>query len=513
MKKNRLYSLLAVLLVAALFLGACPAPAVPAPAAPAEGQAAAPAPAADLVPITYSYGLGSGAPADLQEVQDAMNVILNAKIGVNLTLDPSNFGDYNDKMQLRLAAGEECDIIFTAPWTNSYTNNVANGVLLPLDDLLLEHAPGLWASMPPSTWEAARVQGKIYGVINQQIFPKPWGVNVRKDLLEKYNFSLDNVKRWEDMEPFLQAVKEGEGITPVYTRFTSSNLWRTQYWGYDGLDDGIGFIGIKANDESLTVVNLLDTAEFQESAAITKRWVDEGYLMSEPPQTDVADAMFRAGEFAMNYHVEKPGNDVENQAKYGWEFVSKNLTDPLILDTSGATATLNAICKTSKNPAKAMEVLEEFNTNVELYNLLAHGIQGKHWEWADEGNKVIKFPDGVDGATSTYNPNADWEFGNQFNGYYRDAKQVGAWEKTRVMNDTASPSAALGFVVDRTPIQTEIAQTTAVWKELVEPIANGWVSWDAAADAREKLYAAGAQVIIDEVQRQLNDWAATNKKK
>ena len=512
MQKNRLYPLLAALLVAALFLGACPAPA--APAASSEGQSAA-APAADLVPITYHYGLGAGAPTDLQEVQDALNEILNAKIGVNLTLEPTAFGAYNDKMQLLLAAGEECDIIFTAPWINSYANNVANGVLMPLDDLLLDHAPGLWASMPPSTWEAARVQGKIYGVINQQIFPKPWGVNVRKDLLEKYDFSLDDVSRWEDMEPFLQAVLEGEGITPVYAQSAGSpNLWRSQYWGYDPLDDGIGFIGVKANDESMTVVNILDTVEYEESARLSQKWYDAGYFPENPADVAEADAMFRAGEFAMNYHVEKPGNDVENQTKYGWEFVSKNLTNPLILDTAGATATLNGICKTSKNPEKAMEVLEEFNTNVEVYNMLAHGIEGKHWEWADEANKVFKFPDGIDGSTSTYNPNADWEFGNQFNGYYRDAKQVGAWEKTKEMNDTAFPSVALGFVVDRTPIQTEIAQTTAVWKELATPLANGWVSWDdAAADTKEKLDAAGAQVIIDEVQRQLNDWAATNKKK
>ena len=161
-----------------------------------------------------------------------------------------------------------------------------------------------------------------------------------------------------------------------------------------------------------------------------------------------------------------------------------------------------------------MEVLEELNTNPEIYNLLAHGILGKHWVWVDEGNKVLGFPEGVTNATSGYDPNTDWMFGNQFNGYYRDAKQVGAWEKTKVMNDTAFPSVALGFVVDRTPIQTEIAQTTAVWKEVVTPIMNGWVSWDeAAADAQEKLNAAGAQVIVDEVQRQLNEWAAVNKKK
>ncbi len=191
----------------------------------------------EIVDITYTY-TGGGAPEDMPMVQDAINEILNEKIGVNLTLEVIDWGAYNDKMQLRLAAGEECDIIFTAPWINNYANNVANGNLMALDGLLQENAPGLWASMPASTWDAARVKGTIYGVINQQIFPKPWGVHLRKDLAEKYDLDLEKVERFEDMEPWLAAVRDGEGITPVYlddAQATSSipGMWRSQYYGYD----------------------------------------------------------------------------------------------------------------------------------------------------------------------------------------------------------------------------------------------------------------------------------------
>ena len=174
MFNRRKLALIANLLLLLAMLAACaPAPAAAPGAEPAAGEA--PASMSDLTPVTYTYA-GRGVPRDLQQVQDALNKILNEKIKVNLTLEPIDFGAYNEKMQLRLAAGEACDIIFTAPWINSYTSNVANGVLLELDDLLKEEAPGLWASMPESTWEAARINGKIYGVINQQIFPKPWGV-------------------------------------------------------------------------------------------------------------------------------------------------------------------------------------------------------------------------------------------------------------------------------------------------------------------------------------------------
>lgn len=505
MLKQRTLAVIAnLLLIFALLATAC-TPAAPS-AAPAADSGSE---AGEFVPVTYTYA-SRGVPTDLQKVQDALNEILHEKIGVDLTLEPIDFGAYNDKMQLRLAAGEECDIIFTAPWINSYTNNVANGVLLELDDLLKTEAPGLWASMPETTWDAARIKGKIYGVINQQIFPKPWGVHVRTDLLEKYNFSLDNVKRWEDMEPFLEAVRDGEGITPIISDDQGDTMWRATYYGYDPLDDGIRFIAVKADDPSLKVVNIWETPEFREAVNLTKKWVDAGYFSSSPPTADEARANFRAGLYAMGYHVEKPGNDIEEEAILGWPFTIKNLTNPLILDTAGATATLNGICKTSKHPIEAMRVLELLNTDAEVYNLLSRGIEGVHWVWVDEANKVMGYPEGVTAETSTYDPNTDWEFGNQFNAYYRDARQVGAWEATKEMNDTAFPSVALGFVVDRTPIQTEIAQVTAILKEKGEPIMNGFVAFDEAAPALiDEINAAGAQKIIDEVQRQLTEWAAT----
>lgn len=503
MSKKQTWYLLTGLLISMFVLAACAA----APGADTSASSDAMDDGMDgAINVTYTYA-SRGVPTDLQKVQDAMNEIITPKIGVHLTLEPIDFGAFNDKMQLRLSAGEECDIIFTAPWINSYANNVSNGVLAPLDDLLPEHAPGLWASMPKSTWEAVRVNGNIYGVINQQIFPKPWGVHVRTDMLEKYNFSLDDVERWEDMDPFLAAVKEGEGITPIL----GDNMWRSQYWGYDPLDDGIPIIGMKADDTGLSVVNFLETDVFKESADLTKRWVDAGYLPLEPVPRDEGNALFRAGQFAMGYHVEKPGNDVEMKNAVGWEFTIKNLTNPLILDTAGATATMNAICSTSPNPEAAMQVLELFNTDAEVYNLLSRGIEGEHWVWEDEDNQVMRFPDGINGDTSTYNPNTDWMFGNQFNAYYRDAAQVGAWDATKVMNDTAFPSEALGFVVDRTPIETEVAQVNAVWAESVLPIANGWVAWeDGAPEAMEKMKAVGVDVIIEEVNRQLQEWNAGN---
>src|ERR1700712_3202315 len=128
MNQKRLFAVTSICVILALLVG-CAAPGATAPGA--ASSASQPQAKSDLVPVTYTYA-GSGVPRDLKQVQDALNKILNEKIHVNLTLEPIDFGAYNEKMQLRLSAGEECDIIFTAPWINSYTNNVANGSLLEL---------------------------------------------------------------------------------------------------------------------------------------------------------------------------------------------------------------------------------------------------------------------------------------------------------------------------------------------------------------------------------------------
>ena len=506
-------------LVVACAPAATPAPTA-APSAESEkpaAETATQAPAAEKAPeeiVDIKYTYAGIVPTDLAEVQDAMNAILEPTINTHLTLEPIDWGAFNDKITMRFAAGEQVDIAFTCPWTNSYVQNVANGNLHPLDDLLPAKAPGLWASMPESTWEAARAKGKIYAVINQQIFPKPWGVEVRKDMAEKYGLDLAAIKRWEDMEPFLKEVRDGEGITPEYWAqgtggSTGDTYFMQQYWGIDPLDDAVGVVGIYADDDDLKVVLSPESPEYAQAMAITLKLVEDGIIPRDPLPAEEAQAAVRAGKYIYMHHVEKPGNEAELMSAFGHEWVIKNLTDPLILDTAGATATLNGIGASCPSPDNAMLVLEMLNTNVEVYTLICRGIEGKHWVWVDKEQNLAGFPEGVTGETSGYNPGSDWMFGNQFNAPYRDPVQVGAWPKTKEMNDTAMPSKALGFTFDRTPVQNEIAQITAVKAEYGQLINDGQVDPETAIpEYIDQLKAAGVQAIIDEMQNQLDAWKA-----
>src|ERR1051326_1371938 len=130
--------------------------------------------------VSYSYPTFTPVP-DVQDVQDAINKILKARYNVTLKLNPIDAGAYDQKQKLAVAAGDVQDIVYAVPWTNNYYVNVAQGALLPLDDLLKKHAPKTFASMSAQAWNATRVNGKIYGVLNQQPWTRSVGPRVRKD--------------------------------------------------------------------------------------------------------------------------------------------------------------------------------------------------------------------------------------------------------------------------------------------------------------------------------------------
>lgn len=354
-----------------LMLAACGAPAAaptaaPAPTEkPAEKPAEAPAeptkapeptaaPVVQEIPIvTFTYP--NSIFKDVGEVEAAMNKILEEKIRAKIKLNPIDWGAYDEKMKLASAAGEECDIVFTAPWINNYIQNIANGNFVPLDDLLQKEAPGLWRSMPPTTWDAARVNGKIYGVINQQIFVKPFGFYVRQDLADKYKLDVNSIKTHAELEPFLKAVKEGE---PDVMPLGGAGNWTNETAGFDPIVSEQVPIAIRYDDKARKVFNTALTPEFKASADLAYKWMQAGYAPTEAPP-DPQEA-WRAGKYAISglSGVVKPGGDIESFQRFGVKVYAKSVTQPF-LTTAGTTATTNAICRTSKHPEAAMRVLEQ----------------------------------------------------------------------------------------------------------------------------------------------------------
>lgn len=531
MSRRQFIGVASTVAAGSLIVGCAPAatpttaPATEAPKAvePTATQAAAataePTAAAEpaLPEVEISYIFPGGAQKDLLLVQDELSKLVKEKINATVKLVQIDWGSFDEKIKLANAAGEKYDIQFTAPWINNYYQNISKGALSPLDDMLPKDAPKLYASMPPTTWDAARVQGKIYGVINQQIFVKGWGAYVRKDLAEKYGLDFTATQKYEDLEPFMDKVKKGEGITPLYcTSDIIGTAWKAEYYLIDPIVELSGngtLVGVRYDDKALKAILVPETPEYKEAIELARKWFTLGYYPETPLPPADATAAFKAGKYAIQLHVYKPGVEAELKSSLGFDFLAKAYKKGF-LTTAGTTATMNAIGRTSVNPDRAMMFLELLNTDPQIYNLLCKGIQGKHWVWADEAKKVITFPAGVDASTSGYNPNSDWMFGNQFNAFYvsKDQADADAWAATDKMNKEATPSTALGFAFVSDPVQAELTAVGAVVQQYHILLALG--QSDPAKLLPEyigKLKEAGSDKVLAEVQIQLDAWAATKK--
>ena len=452
------------------------------------------------------YVGGNGPQPDTPAVLAEANRYLAEKLNVRLNIIETDWGNYEQKMQMVTASREVYDMCFTANWINNFYTNVSRNAYLELDDLINRHAPGLKADMPSNGWDAAKVGGRIYAVPNQQIWAGTNALFVGKSYLDRYNINPASINDLSAVESLLALIKrDNPNMYPLACCSFDNpfvNLWLNM-----GLDllSGSNIPGaVLLNDSSLKVINQYELPQVQAMFRLMRQWYQRGYM--RPDAATVSDYVpdIIAGRHALDISgTIKPGVEIEAQNGWGGREVAAIPMSSTWLTTSGITATMNAISRTSRNPDKAMQFLNLINTDKYLYNLITQGIEGRHYTRID-ANYIRPV------ANSAYNPEADWMYGNQFLAYFKEGQDRNIWDDTKKLNVSARPSPALGFAFDPTPVNTEIAGVNSVTDEYLVNLAVGAVDPDTVLPVfLERLRSAGSQRIIDEIQRQLDAWKAT----
>ncbi|WP_248926288.1 ABC transporter substrate-binding protein [Paenibacillus hamazuiensis] len=446
------------------------------------------------------YFVGPYPQKEQDEVYAAANKIIKEKINATVKFNGINWGDYDKKMQVLMASGEPYDIAFTSNWINNYRQNTAKGGFLPLDELLPKHAPKLYASVDKRYWDAVRINGKIYGVINEQIFARSSHITVPKEYADKYQIDLAGAKfNLRKLEPVLERMKEDKIPVP----FTSSWIHLSEYHKQEFLagDKVPGAIRLDSTPENLKVFNQYESDEFKSYIELKRDWQMKGYLGGDKMLaiTDATSLLNEKKIAISTGGTYKPGGDAEYELVRGFPGVSAALSD-FHIATSGVTSTLFGINRSSKNPERALEFLELLYTDKQLYNLLNFGMEGKHY--TKQSGDYIEPVKG-----SNYNPGTPWELGTTFNAYLLKGQPADVWEQTKKLNASAAASPVMGFSADLEPIKTEIAQVTAVTEKYMKALDLGLM--DLGKDYPQfiaQLKSAGADKIVAELQKQVDEW-------
>lgn len=471
-----------------------------------------------LKPVNLTWYVLSNSQADDELVYGTANKYIKDKINATVNFYPLNQGEYNEKIRVKLAGQEDIDLVFTCYWLNSYSEAISKGSLMAIDDLLTTYAPELKASIPQKYWEMCKVvkkgadRAKIYAVPNYQIEASLNGIAFRKDLAVKYNLvdAINKAKNLDDLTPIFKVIKEKEAdVFPV----VDANL--LPEGKYEISTEPFGFAGSALG----TTINLktfkVRTLEDPEAAAlemkiakIKRDWYLKGYIDKNAVSNTLDINTYKKAGTVFTYLLGscKPGVDIEEKAKYGFDIIARQAQAP-VSSVGQVTATMNGIPHSSSNPERAMMLLNLVNTDKYLYNLLNYGIENKHYKKID-ANTIECFKD------SRFNPGVAWGLGNQFNSYVQKGQPADVWEQTKKINASAISSPIETFSLNQEPIKTEIAQMQIADDKYRTIILNG------AADPAETIAKRNKEFNVNdnmnkvaaEVQKQLDAWRKANGK-
>lgn len=479
MRKNKIIiSAMSLMIAAAAIISGC--------ADKQEGKSAY-----DKAPVV-KWCVFSDQLRDVDKVIDEFNKKLYEKAGFKLELELINASIYNDKINMYVAANNDFDLAWIG-YLNDFEAMVANESFYDLTDMVEQSE--LKQMLPQYVWDAATINDSIYAVPNMQIMFEKRQLSIKKDLADKYNLDVGSIRKTEDIEPFLEKVRDNEpnlypfGLSMHEQSFQSIDDYSTF--------DTFNYCDVSYENGVLTCEPYYENEKWRGKIEKLHEWYEKGFIRKDAAAVHEDSKDKLNGLYAAWADHNKPGGYYEfTKSGHNYDIYSAVISQAYISPRS-PNMTMLAVNVNAKHPQEAFELIELMNTDKELYNMLVYGVEGLHYKKIGENRvTVINKGYGIVG----------WKLGNQFNAYFLDDQSEDDWKLTAQMNEEAPKSKFMGFHVDRTNIEKELTQlknTNQKYNFLQTGVEDPDIYWDEFASNMEE---AGMQKVCAEVKRQLEEF-------
>lgn len=437
--------------------------------------------------VNLVWYLRSTEPAGFDEVQEEINQYTLDKINATVEIRFIQPGDWQQKMQMVMAAKEEFDLVFTGDWASDFSNMVNMGGLMPLNDLL-ESTPELKAMYSDAIWDATSFNGEIYGVPNNQVIYEQKGLCFIKDMVDKYSLPVHEISSLEDLTEIYQTIKDNEpaDIIPARKGFVGQ---------FDPFETNIKDFVIRDGK----VVDPFD--ERLPQYILMRDWYQRGFFPGDVATLTDDASLTKAGKIFCTYGRYLPGSEEKFNLTHDYEIYHVATNEPFILRASVQSA-MTSISATSKNPERAIQLLQLLQTDKYLLNLISYGIEGRDYQKDPENENRINRS-----ADAYYV--GEFMVGNQFLAYLQPSYSDTVWQETEEANNNAAADPNIGFAFDQDPVKTEITNLESVNKEFITILENGLADPESTyQQVQEKKDLAGRQKIMEEIQSQYDAWLA-----
>ena len=416
--------------------------------------------------IRYVVYTGGGSLDDANRIYSKVDSIVFEKLGFHVDFEPYGYTDYSNKLSMKIATGEAFDMCYSGSLLSgfTYSSAAADGMFADITTALPQYAPDVYKSLDTKVWEAAKVNGKIYGVINEQLFARSTGVAIDKDVVENLKVTGKDGQEYALTQEVIDSegltyqdvirmamnyIKNDENISKdgkvPSTTFVIGDGWDElimQSHSLDALGANSFYPGIiEAGKGSTTVINQYESEYFKEFADFCREAHESGWIDDTQDRLPVTS----------NQRVRLVGTYypyVSDAALYnsiGRDFVQFQFGDAL-MSTANVTSSMTAINVRSKNVDKCLQFINLLYKDQDLYNLLTIGEEGLEYQWKtayDENDNEYQYVSYI--KSSKYKPMADWAYGCEFNAFRKRGYSATWVEEVKAINNGAAYSPAYGF--------------------------------------------------------------------
>ncbi|MBO5870769.1 MAG: hypothetical protein J6Q89_08475 [Clostridia bacterium] len=333
-----------------------------------------------------------------------------------------------DRILDLLEEGEEIPLdkprldIFLVRGYDKYYELATGGQLAALDEKLLNEAKALKSSIHSTLFTAAKVSNKTYGVPVNNAIGEYTYLAFDSELLDKYGFDANTLKSVEDLQDYLEVIKENEpDVVPLKSAKEPVDL---------NFLSNPGFPALVYNGE---VINSYNNPAFKNFFAMLARYQTLGYLGDSLGETEESDAT--------RYAVRIEGGNIDTinarLADTGYDYEYSLYSAPV---ATNETTIDNIFCVSkyvvSNELTDVMEIVTEINTDAQLMNLLTYGVLNENYVLNDD-NQVERLNDSY-----IINPNY---VGNCFITHTLKGENPEKWNNDIKQNQDAIVSPSLGF--------------------------------------------------------------------
>ena len=554
MKKRTICLLLAMIMVLSIVLAGCsktaetPAadetPATTEPAETTDNTETPEAPEETAEPALEQKTIqlmitGAGKQANSDKVWAAFNEQLQQYVP-NTTVEFIDvpFEEYSEKFSQVLASGEGVDLAWTG-WLINKPQNIADGNLMPLDDLLAEYGQGIVDVLGENVVEIHRNadDGKLYylpswqGLVGDR---RGWLVVTEIAELAGDTWIEDTeaaLNKWRNN--YSEGTEAFQAVLDQATKYLAAakeagklgagiNTGRVFGWSmYNGTrsNPGVGGseIGIPFEDNTFTVIDGVASEHYKLYAKTMADWYKEGYIRSDIMSVDTSTLTLpKNGEitdttyvFSCDPYLTEADQDAAT-ADAGMDMTYLPIEENASLILGGDTSYAIPYC--ADEPERAMMVLNAIYTQPDLYNTLIYGIEGEDYTKNADGTITTSYVGASPTADDSYGIQR-WIIGSCKNALINNGTDPNYYADLEALEETARVNPFLNFTFDRTNVEGICASILNVYYEYGPQIDNG-----VAGDNWEELYNnymaarkdAGIEELVTEFQNQLNAYIEAN---